>query len=72
MKLVHNWKKILLKSYSMWAAYLGIALLLIPEVFYLTQGYQLLSPYLSGYGGFALLVVGVFGRIIDQGIASDD
>lgn len=71
MRLKKNWKDILLYSYSMWAIYIGLALLVIPEVFYLTYGYQLMSPYLTGYGGVALMFLGGLGRVIDQGIDKD-
>lgn len=71
MKLVRNWKKIALKSHSMWAAYLGLALLVVPEIAFLTLGHDVVSPYLTGYGGVALLAYGALGRLKDQGIDRD-
>lgn len=66
--LVKNWKKIALKSYSMWAVYLGILTLVLPEVWYGVMGYDVVSPYLSGYLGVALLIYGGLGRLWDQGL----
>tara|TARA_R100001086_G_scaffold249570_1_gene189773 strand:- start:1218 stop:1433 length:216 start_codon:yes stop_codon:yes gene_type:complete len=71
MKLVKNWKSILLKAHSMWAVYLGIVVILAPELLFLTLGYDVVSPYTSWVVGFILLVYGGFGRIIDQGVSDD-
>lgn len=72
MRLKKNWKTIALKSYSMWAAYLGLLALIIPEVFFLIFGYQVVSPYLLYFIGVGLLVFGnIWGRLIDQGIEPD-
>jgi len=67
MKLVKNWKRIALKSHSMWATYAGIAFLVVPEVTFALTGFDH-NPYLTGYAGIALLIYGGLGRIIDQGI----
>jgi len=73
MRLKKNWKKISLKSFSMWAAYLGLLSYAIPELMFLTLGYQVVSPYLLGWAGVGLLFFGnIWGRIIDQGIEKDD
>ena len=68
MKLVKNWKQIVLKSHSMWAFYLGWVFLWGADVIYLTTGVDtnprvwiLISALLIGYG--------IIGRIKDQGIA---
>lgn len=68
MRLVKNWKKIALKSYSMWSIYAGIAVLAVPEVLYITTGYDWVSPYLTGYLGLGLLIAGGLGRLVKQGI----
>ncbi|MBU3262053.1 lysozyme [Roseovarius sp. PS-C2] len=52
----------------MWAVYLGLALLGIPEIFYFFWEMQIMSPYISGWGGLLLLAYGGLGRIKDQGI----
>lgn len=67
--LVKNWKAIALKSHSMWAVYLGVAVLALPEVVFLVTGYDVVSPYLSGYGGLGLLVYGGLGRLWDQSLS---
>lgn len=69
MKLVHNWKKIAARSHSMWAVYLGVAVLALPELVFLITGYDVVSPYLSGYGGLGLLIYGGLGRLWDQGLS---
>lgn len=71
MKLVKNWKSILLEAHSMWAVYLGIVVILVPEVLFLILGYDVVSPYTRGIVGFILLVYGGFGRVIDQGVSDD-
>ena len=68
MKLIKNWKSIATRSHSMWAGYIGLALLVLPELAYLALQYQVVNPYVSGYVGLALLVYGIVGRLIDQGI----
>lgn len=68
MKLKDNWKDIATKAHSMWAAYLGLAILVIPEAIFWLTGMQVLSPLILGYLGVLLLCYGVFGRLIDQGI----
>ena len=56
------------KVHSMWAVYLGIITLIVPELLYYTLGYQVLSPFILGYLGIFLLVYGGLGRLWDQGI----
>lgn len=68
MRLVNNWKKIATKSHSMWAGYLGMGTLVMPEAAYWALGFQIVSPYITGYLGVALLIYGVIGRLKDQGI----
>ena len=68
MKLVKNWKSIAARSHSMWAGNAGLTTLVLPEMAYLALKYQVVNPYVSGYVGVALLVYGLFGRILDQGI----
>lgn len=68
MQLVTNWRRIATRSYSMWAVYLGILLLVGPELGYAFLEHQLVDPYVSGWGGFGLLIAGALGRLIKQGI----
>ncbi|MCT4558591.1 MAG: lysozyme [Pelagimonas sp.] len=66
MKLIQNWRNVALKSWSMWFIYAGLLLLILPEVRFAVWGVEA-NPYLSGYGGLALLVLGGLGRLLDQG-----
>ena len=71
MQLVDNWKEIALKSHSMRAVYAGAALLLIPEIWFLFNDHQLISPYIQGYGGILLLAWGGIGRLFKQKTMKD-
>lgn len=67
MKLVQNAKSIALKSFSMWANYLGILCLLVPEgIYYLWE--RDTNPRVWWLLGLGLIVAGALGRLIDQGI----
>lgn len=68
MRLIPNWKKVATRSHSMWAVYLGVAVLTAPEVAFILTGYETVSPYFTGYAGLALLIYGGLGRLWDQGI----
>lgn len=67
MKLISNWKAVALKSWSMWCIYLGIALLVLPEILYVLYGLNI-DPRIPGWGGLGLLIAGGVGRLLDQGI----
>lgn len=71
MTLIKNWKRVAVKSHSMWAVYLGILTLVLPELWFITQGYDVISPYVTGYTGVLLLIYGGLGRLIDQGIGDE-
>lgn len=67
MKLVNNAGRIALRAHSMWASYLGILCLLVPEVvFWLFE--RDTNPRLWWLLGIALIIYGVIGRLKDQGI----
>lgn len=67
MKPTKDAKKIALKSYSMWANYLGIAALIAPELIYYFW-YIDTNPKLWWVLGLGLILFGIVGRLIDQGI----
>ena len=67
MRLVKNARSICLRSYSMWANYLGIAALVAPETIYVMTGHDT-SPRLWWVAGVALILFGIVGRLIDQGM----
>lgn len=66
MKLIPNAGRTALRSYSMWANYLGIAALVVPELIYWRFGIDLSQVWLF-WIGLALIVGGSIGRLIDQG-----
>ncbi|MBR9837017.1 MAG: lysozyme [Rhodobacteraceae bacterium] len=67
MKLVSNWKAIAKKSHSMWAFYLSLVFLLLPEALYYFLALDT-NPHLWFWLGVAFLVYGICGRLKDQGI----
>lgn len=69
MKLVNNAGRIALRAHSMWASYLGILCLLVPEaVFWLFE--RDTNPRLWWFLAIGLILYGTFGRLRDQGIDS--
>lgn len=68
MTLVPNAKRIALKAHSMWANYLGIACLVIPELLFVTTGRDL-NPRWLWIVGILLILYGIGGRLKDQGIS---
>jgi GH24 family phage-related lysozyme (muramidase) len=67
MKLVKNARHIALRAHSMWASYLGILCLLVPEiVFWLFE--RDTNPRLWWLLGVGFILYGIIGRLKDQGI----
>lgn len=67
MKLVDSAGRITARSYSMWANYLGIVCLIAPElIFWLTE--RDTNPRVWWTIAVLLILFGIFGRVIDQGI----
>jgi len=71
MKLIPNWKDVVLYSHSMWANYLGIGAILTPEMLYLMLQVDT-DPRIWFALGVMFLLYGLLGRIKDQGIGSSD
>ena len=67
MKLVPNARNIALKAASMWANYLGILVLIMPEVLYALFERDT-DPRIWFFAGLGLIVAGIIGRLIDQGL----
>lgn len=67
MKLVNNARRIALRSHSMWANYLGILCLLVPEGIYLVTGRDT-NPRFWWVLGIGLIIYAIIGRVKDQGI----
>jgi len=53
----------------MWAFYLSLACLTAPEVLFVALGHDVASPRLWWGLGVGLLVYGIAGRLLDQGLA---
>jgi GH24 family phage-related lysozyme (muramidase)/uncharacterized membrane protein len=64
-----NAKKVALKSYSMWANYLGLVALIAPEVIYWMWTIDT-NPRLWWFIGVVLIVLGSIGRLINQNISN--
>lgn len=67
MRLIPNARQIALRSYSMWASYLGIACLILPELIFWLSGRDT-DPRLWWIMGLALIIGGIIGRVVAQGI----
>jgi GH24 family phage-related lysozyme (muramidase) len=67
MKLVPDAKPIALKAFSMWANYLGLICLIMPELIYVMFETDT-SPRVWWILGIVLIVGGIIGRIVDQDI----
>lgn len=68
MKTIPNWKRVAMRSHSMWAQYLALVCLVAPELAFVTLGYDVASPRLWWSLGVVLSIYGVIGRIVNQGL----
>lgn len=68
MKLIPNWKQITFRAWSMLAQWAGLVVLILPEVLFLVLGYDVASPRFWWGVAFTLILGGMVGRVIDQGI----
>jgi len=68
MQLVPNARAVAMRSYSMWANYLGIVAILAPDAIYLTTERDT-NPHMWLFIGLGLIVAGIVGRMVSQGIA---
>jgi lysozyme len=67
MKLVPNARRIALRSHSMWAGYLGLLCLVLPEALFWFFKRDT-DPRLWWISGVVLVAYGLIGRVKDQGI----
>ncbi|WP_417724547.1 lysozyme [Salipiger sp.] len=67
MRLIENWRAVAARAHSMWAIYLGIFCLVLPDLIYGLLDVDT-SPRFWFWLALALLVYGAIGRIKDQGI----
>ncbi|MEO1733567.1 MAG: lysozyme [Pseudomonadota bacterium] len=67
MKLISNWKTVIARAHSMWAVYLGILLLFMPDLIYWTTGVDT-NPRIWIYASLCAFLYGAVFRLCDQGI----
>lgn len=67
MQLIPNWKAVAMNAHSMWAFYVSLICLLLPEVIFVAFDIDT-NPRIWWMLGIALLIYGILGRIWDQGI----
>ena len=66
MRIIPDARRVLTRSYSLWAQILALALTLVgPEMLYVLFGVDL-SPYALGYAATGYALFGIFGRFIVQ------
>jgi GH24 family phage-related lysozyme (muramidase) len=68
MKLVSDWRRVLLLSLSFWMQVAGLLVLILPELRYRLTG-QDYDPYLAWWLGVLFLLAGLGGRLYRQGIS---
>lgn len=68
IKLIPNCRAVALRAASMWAFYLSAVALILPEVLFVTLGYDVASPRFWWGVAAALLIYGIIARLVDQGI----
>ncbi|SDA39328.1 lysozyme [Mesorhizobium qingshengii] len=67
-KLVDNWRRVVLLSLSFWMQVLGVAALILPELYYRLTGNDY-DPYFFWWIGVLLLLAGIIGRVWQQGVS---
>lgn len=68
MRLIDDWRRVLLLSLSFWMQVAGLAVLILPELRYSLTG-QDYDPYLAWWLGVLLLLAGIIGRVWQQGLS---
>jgi lysozyme len=68
MRLVPDWRRVLLLSLSFWMQVAGLAVLILPELRYALTG-QDYDPYLAWWLGVLFLLAGIIGRVWQQGLS---
>lgn len=67
MKVIPNARKVALRSHSMWANYLGVLCLVVPELIFWVLGRDT-NPRIWWIAGIVLIAYGIVGRFKAQGI----
>lgn len=71
MKLIPNWKEVSIDTYSMrflWC--MAWAFVLLPELAYAILTFDIVSPYMRGWGMLVFMGLIWLGRVLNQGIAA--
>lgn len=68
MQLVDNWRRVVLLSLSFWMQVAGLAVLVLPELYYRWTGHDY-DPYIAWWLGVLLLLAGIGGRVYQQGLS---
>lgn len=68
-RLVADWRRVLLLSLSFWMQAAGLAVLILPELYYRWTG-QDYDPNVAWWLGVLLLLAGIGGRLLEQGLAA--
>ncbi len=68
MRLIMDWRRVLLLSLSFWMQVAGLLVLILPELRYRWTG-QDYDPYLAWWLGVLFLVAGLVGRLYQQGLS---
>lgn len=68
MKLVDNWRRVVSLSLSFWLQVAGLLAMILPEAWYAWTG-QDYDPHVAWWLGVLLLVAGLAGRLVQQGVA---
>lgn len=69
MQMIPNWRAVALRSHSMWSQYLSLLCLIVPEVAFVTLGYDVASPRLWWTLAVGFAVYGIIGRLKHQGLS---
>ncbi|WP_167484081.1 lysozyme [Mesorhizobium tamadayense] len=65
---VAEWRRVVLLSLSFWMQILGLAVLVLPELYYHLTGDDY-DPYFFWWLGVLLLLAGIIGRVWQQGVS---
>lgn len=67
-RLIADWRRVVLLSLSFWMQVAGLAVLVLPELYYRLTGNDY-DPYLFWWIGVLLLLAGIIGRVWQQGLS---
>jgi len=67
-RLVEDWRRVVLLSMSFWMQFAGVAVLLLPELWYRRTG-QDYDPNIAWWTAMLLLLFGMGGRVFQQGLS---